>query len=84
MGRPDCPRLPARRLVSLENGSMTGPERLFSRPSTLTDDERERARAAFDESPSILDAAILAALGTCEHGERIAEAILGRVTCADS
>ena len=56
-------------------------DRLFSRPSTLTDAERERARAAYDECPSILDAAIMAALGTCEHGEAVAEAILGRLTC---
>lgn len=58
---------------------MTGNDRLFSRPSTLTPDERERARLAFEETPSILDAAILKALGTIEHGEAIASAIVGHV-----
>lgn len=58
---------------------MTAPERLFTRPATLTEDERERARIACDETPTLLDAAILAALSHIEHGERLADAIVQRV-----
>ncbi len=52
---------------------------LWTRPSTLTDAERERARTLFAERPAILDDLILAALGRCDHGEQIADAIIGRV-----
>ena len=61
---------------------MTASERLFSRPSTLTDAERDAARRAYDADPTSLDAAICAALRTCEPVERIAEEVLGRVRCA--
>ena len=46
---------------------------------SLTADERERARLAYEQTPSLLDAAIAAALGHIEHGERLAEAIVARV-----
>jgi hypothetical protein len=58
---------------------MTGTDRLFPRPITLTDDERERARVAFAETPTLLDAPIMAALAHIEHGERLADAIIDRV-----
>lgn len=59
------------------------PDRLWTRPSTLTDEEREKARRAYEESPSILDAAILAALGSCERTAEQMQGVLRRVrTCS--
>lgn len=55
------------------------PDRLFSRPSTLTDDERERARAAIEARPAILEQLYATALGTLDHGERTAEQIIAEV-----
>jgi hypothetical protein len=55
---------------------MTDSERLFTRPSTLTDAERERARAAFEQAPSILDSAILAALGHADDRIALIEGVL--------
>ena len=46
---------------------------------SLTADERERARLAYAEMPSLLDAAVQKALDHIEHGERLAEAIVARV-----
>lgn len=48
-------------------------------PLALTAAERERARAAFAETPSLLDGPILAALQHIEHGERVADQILANV-----
>jgi hypothetical protein len=63
---------------------MNQPDRLFARPSTLTDDERERARAAFEQTPSLLDDAVHRALAHCDRGDLIADAILRRVRCTAS
>ena len=54
-------------------------DRLWTRPSTLTDEEREAARRAYEQQPSILDAAVLAALGHIDHGERLAARIAEEV-----
>ncbi len=56
-------------------------DRLFSRPSTITEDERARVRQAYEECPLILDAAIYAALGTLDHGDATVEALLRRIRC---
>ena len=60
---------------------MNNADRLFSRPSTLTDDERERARMAIDQTPAILESLYAAALGTLDHGDATVEALLRRIRC---
>jgi hypothetical protein len=51
---------------------------VFSSIGTLTPDERERARLAYEQTPSLLDAAIRVALGHIEHGEHLADEIIAR------
>lgn len=55
----------------------------FWPPSTLTDEERQRAKEAFERTPSLLEDAMLAALGHCERGETIAAQMLERVRCSE-
>lgn len=46
---------------------------------SLTADERERARLAYEQTPSLLDGPVMAALAHCDHGKQVAEAMLARV-----
>jgi hypothetical protein len=54
-------------------------DRLFARPSTLTDDERERARLAYQQAPTLLDDAVLAALAHLNDAEATVAGMLATI-----
>lgn len=55
---------------------MTTADRLFTRPSTLSDAEREQARAAVLADPAILEGPIQAALACATDGAETADRML--------
>jgi hypothetical protein len=54
-------------------------DRLFARPSTLTDDERDRARRAYEQTPTLLDAPVLAALAHLNDAEATVAGMLATI-----
>jgi hypothetical protein len=58
---------------------MTPTDRLWTRPETLTADERSAARLTVERNPSLLDAPVLAALACCTDGERTAARMLDTI-----
>lgn len=54
-------------------------DRLWTRPVTLTDDERSQIRLTLERNPSLLDAPILAALSHIEHGDAMAAQIIATI-----
>jgi hypothetical protein len=51
-------------------------DRLWTRPATLSADERSLARLTVERDPSLLDGPVLAALACCEDGTRYADLML--------
>jgi hypothetical protein len=54
-------------------------DRLWTRPATLTPDERALARLAYEQAPTLLDDAVLAALGHIADGEAQVAGMLARI-----
>lgn len=54
-------------------------DRLWTRPATLSADERSAARLTVERDPSLLDGPVLAALACCEDGEVIAALMVTRI-----
>jgi hypothetical protein len=51
-------------------------DRLWTRPATLTPDERECARLAYEQAPTLLDDAVMAAFAHIDAGDEAAALML--------
>lgn len=54
-------------------------DRLWTRPSTLTDEQRAAARLAYEATPSLLDDAVNAAFAHIDDGDRTAGLMLATI-----